>query len=309
MTLQQLEYIVALDKHRHYVSAAESCFVSQPNLTMQVKKLEEEIGLKIFNRFKKPLQPTPAGEQIILKARQIIREIQQMKEFVNKQTESIAGKFQMAIIPTLAPYLIPLFLPEFISRYPDTHLSIQELQTDKIIEGINKGSIDIGVLVTPLDENSIREVPMFNEPFLLYLPEKHPYIKVKDIKPIDIDPESVLVLEEGHCFREQALQLCKSENLMNSSGFEYQSGSIEALKGLVKKGLGYTLVPELSVLKVMDDKHIRRFKKPEPIREVSIVVHNTFTKEKLIEAMHDTILESIPDSFKKINRYIRVRWR
>lgn len=309
MTLQQLEYIIALDNHRHYVRAAEACFVTQPNLTMQVKKLEDEIGLRIFDRVKKPLIPTPAGEQIILKVRHIIREVEEMKAFVNMEIESLVGDFKLGIIPTLAPYLIPLFLPGFIQKYPQTHLHIQDIQTDKIIEGLIKGTIDIGILVTPLEENTIREIPMFNEPFLLYLPANHPYIQQKNLSPDDIEPENVLVLKEGHCFREQALQLCKNQQLRSSSGFEYQSGSIETLKGLVKKGLGYTLIPELSVLKHLDEKHIRRFSSPEPIREVSIAVRNTFTKEKLIEVLHEAILHSIPDSFNKINRYIRVKWR
>ena len=308
MTIQQLEYIVALDNHRHFVTAANSLYVTQPTLTMQVKKLEEEIGMKLFDRDRKPMKPTPAGEQIILMARNVLREMEQMKTFVSGETESLEGNFTIGIIPTLAPYLLPLFLPKFLKENTGTRLKIQELRTEEILLRLTKGTVDIGLLVTPLDNKVIREIPLFYEPFLLYLPEGHALADVKKLTADHVEPDDMLFLEEGHCFREQALNICYRREKKRQQNFEYASGSIETLKKLVRQGLGYTLVPELSVVAELDEKNIRRFVSPEPVREVSMVVHHTFTKEALIEKFHDSILEVLPARFKKFKRFMRVKW-
>jgi LysR family hydrogen peroxide-inducible transcriptional activator len=309
MTIQQLEYIVALDNHRHFVTAANSLYVTQPTLTMQVKKLEEEVGIKIFDRDRKPLKPTPAGEQIIQMARQVLREVDQMKAFVSSETESLEGNFTLGIIPTLAPYLLPLFLPEFIRENPRIHLKIQEIQTQEIISRLNNGTLDLGLLVTPLENKTIREVPLFYEPFLLYLPENHPLANAHDLTSNRLDPDDMLFLEEGHCFREQALKICYRRDKKKDLGFEYASGSIETLKKLVRQGIGYTLVPELSVVTELDSRNIKRFNSPEPVREVSLVVHNNFTREALIERLHSTIISAIPERFKRSELFTRVKWR
>lgn len=294
MSLQQLEYIVALDEHRNFVKASEHCFVSQPNLTMQVKKFEDEIGLRIFDRGKKPLEPTESGKEIIRRARQILRESRQLVEFVHHEKETMEGEYKIGIIPTLAPYLLPLFLPAFLKAYPGVHLKIQELQTSQILSHIENGLVDIGLLVSPLQEPSIREIPLFYEPFLLFLPAKHRFLEEKLLLAEDLDPSEVLVLEEGHCFREQALAICKRNEKGSTIGFDYQSGSIEALKNLVRQGVGYTLVPELSIVKALDAAHLRRFDCPEPVREVSIAVHKGFIKESLIHALRESIRKAVP---------------
>ena len=309
MTLQQLEYIIALDEHRHYVSAAENCFVSQPNLTMQVKKLEEEIGVRIFDREKKPLQPTKIGKEVIERARQIIRDSRQLKEFVYHEKESVEGEYTIGIIPTLAPYLLPILLPVFIKENPKVHLKIKELQTEQIIAQLEKGIIDIGFLVTPLNENSIREITVFYEPFLLYLPENHRLLHKNLMLAEDLDPSEVLVLDEGHCFREQALSICKREELGASIGFDFQSGSIEALKSLVQNGIGYTLVPELSVINELDSVHVKRFSKPEPVREVSIAVHSNYYKESILIRLKETIQKVIPKGFLEQQSIVQISWK
>ncbi len=308
MTFKQLEYIVALDDYRHYVIAAEHCFISQPNLTMQVKKLEEEIGVRIFDRDKKPLQPTDIGKQVILRARQILRECRQLKEFVNHEKEAIEGEFTIGIIPTLAPYLLPLFLPIFMDEYPRVHLKIQELQTTQIIASIENGIIDLGLLVTPINKTPIREIPVFYEPFLLYLPKNHALLKKKYIRAENLEAHEVLVLEEGHCFRDQALSICKFAKNASAKPFDYQSGSIEAMKNLVHNGLGYTLVPELSILHDHNALHVRRFYRPEPVREVSIVVHNNFIKESVIASLKNMIQRVVPAKFLQAQAKIDLQW-
>ena len=309
MTLQQLEYLVALDNYRHFVKAAEHCFVTQPTLTMQVKKLEDEIGVKVFNRSAKPLQPTVAGEKILVKARQIIREVEALKAFVTDETESVQGEFTLGIIPTITPYLLPRFLPTFVKNSPQTHLKIQELQTDQIIERLKKGTLDMAIISTPVNDSQIRTVPMYNEPFLLYLPVGHQLIQSDQITMDKLDVNDMLFLEVGHCFRDQALAICSMAEPYRNKSFEFYSGSIQALKGLVNNNMGYTLVPELSVIDELDSPQIRRFTSPEPVREISIVTHNSFTKEALIDRIHQTVLKSIPDSFSRLRRYTRVTWR
>ena len=297
MTLQQLEYIVALDEHRHYVTAAEHCYISQPNLTMQVKKLEEEIGARIFDRDKKPLEPTVIGKEIIQRGRQILRECRQLKEFVNHEKELVEGEYTLGIIPTLAPYLLAKFLPDFVRNNPKVHLNIREMQTQQIITQLENGLIDIGLLVTPLSEGRLKEIPVFYEPFLLYLPHNHRFFNQKLMLAEDLDPSEVLVLDEGHCFRDQALSICQQAKGESSIGFDYQSGSIEALKNLVKNGVGYTLVPELSVMNELESKHVKRFSIPEPSREVSIVVHSSFIKQNVIKQLQQAIQNAVPERF------------
>lgn len=309
MTLQQLEYIVALDNHRHFVTAAEKCFVTQPTLTLQVKKLEEEMGTQIFDRSKHPVEPTATGEQIILKARQILREANQLKEIVNTDKDSIQGTFRIGVIPTLAPYLMPLFLGEFTKNHPDTKLVIYELESERIIHNLNNDLLDIGLLVTPLEERNIREIPLFEEPFLVFAAENHPFYVKKEISPNDISVQGLWLLNEGHCFRNQVLNICNQRHMPNESGFSYESGSIETLKNMVRSNMGYTLVPELSVSNEMDNPMVKRFKGQQPVREVSLAVHSSFTKETLIEELRNAILKNIPKSFEKGKRFIKVKWR
>lgn len=309
MTLQQLEYIVALDTYRNFVVAAEKCFVTQPTLSMQIKKLEDETGIQLFDRTKKPLTPTLPGEAIIIKARQIIREVNQLREYVSGEKESIKGTYRIGIIPTLAPYLLPLILPGFMKKNPETRLKIQEIQSNDIIQALKKDELDIGILSTPLFDRSLREITLFNEPFLLYLPENHPYKSKNKIDSGKITTDNILLLNEGHCFREQTLNICSKNKGYQSFNFDFESGSLEALKRMVRMGLGYTLIPELAIQKEIDPPYIKRFRKPEPTREISLVVHKSFVKEQLIENIRQNILEHIPDRFVKNDMYIKVNWR
>lgn len=310
MTLQQLEYIIALNTHRHFVNAAESCFVTQPTLTLQVQKLEEEMGTLIFDRSKQPLVPTKSGIIIIEKAKQILLEAKQLKEIINKDKDATKGTFHLAIIPTLAPYLLPLFLVNFSQQHPETKLIIHEMGSEDIIHGLNKNAIDIALIVTPLLEQNLREIQLFQEPFLIYTSQTHSLYHQKIITPQNIPKEGLWLLKEGHCFRNQVLNICNKKNsAFTQQNFQYESGSIETLKNLVKSNMGYTLVPELSVINEMPDPKIKRFSGAQPIREVSIVTHNSFTKEALIEKLSTAINENIPGHFRKGVRFKKVKWR
>ncbi|MCF8388128.1 MAG: LysR family transcriptional regulator [Bacteroidales bacterium] len=310
MTLQQLEYVIALDNYKNFVKAAKSIFVTQPTLTMQLKKLEDEVGFQIFDRSKKPLTPSHLGLQFIRKTRQILREVNELKVMVSNEIESTMGEYKIGIIPTLAPYLLPLFLPDFISNHKETKLHIEEMQSEAIISALKNDIIHIGILATPVQEIQLREIPVFNEAFLGLFPKNHPLLKKKEVITGDLEFDQLLLLSEGHCFRSQAINLCHSEEYKSNKAFNYESGSIETLKKLVEKGVGYTLVPELSVRDELGkNPYLKRFSHPEPSREVSLVVHKSFSKEKLIEILRQAILDNIPEGFNKNERFFRVKWR
>lgn len=307
MTLQQLEYVVALDTYRHFVTAAEKCFVTQPTITTQVKKLESEIGIAIFDRTSHPLLPTKAGEVFIIKAKMILREVSELKNMVNKEIDSLDGTFKIGVIPTISPYLIPLIAGAFSTKHPNTILQIEEMQSDYIIKALHKKEIDLGILVTPIDEPFIREVKLYNEPFVFYAQKNHPLSKNKFVSSAEIEQLNDLwLLNEGHCFRNQVLNICT--NFSSTKNIQFQSGSIEGIKKMVDNYGGYTLVPEMAISKDEKGKTIH-FKEPKPIREVSIIVHHSFAKEALIDAIRVEVLSKTPASFEKNKRFMKVKWR
>ena len=305
MNLQQLEYIVALDIHRNHVKAAEHCHVTQPTLSMMVKKLEDELGVKIFDRTQ-PLKPTPSGEIIVSRARQILHEIKNLKEFIRNEKESIDGEFRLGVIPTLAPYLLPKFLNEFLEKNPGTSFTVLEMQTEDIVKQLKTNRLDLGILVTPIDDREIREIPVFYEPILLYTSENQKYFSQEKINLKSLTTDDLLLLEEGHCFRGQVMNLCSTKGKKVHHQLNYQSGSFETLKAMVDNNYGYTLIPEMAVN--VKSKHVKHFTSPEPVREVSLAVYHGFVKEMLLVKMRDAILKAIPPHFKKNEKVFKVRW-
>ena len=302
MTLVQLEYIIAVDQYRHFAAAAASCFVTQPTLSMQVQKLEEELGLKLFDRSKQPVVPTEYGFEIIEQARRIIMEREALLEIIEAKKGVIRGEFRIGIIPTLAPYLLPLFIQSFTSKYPLIRLQITELTTSSLIAKLKDDKIDAGILVTPLHENGIKETPLFYEEMLAYVSKTNKAFKKTYMLPVDIDPEKLWLLEEGHCFRSQIMNLCelrkKSEYGIQ---FEYEAGSLETLRRMVDLYDGVTILPELATIDMTVEQkvHLRNFRQPVPVREVSLVVHRTFVKKRLVEAMKQEIMDHIPEKIRK----------
>lgn len=305
MNLQQLEYIVALDIHRNHAKAAQHCHVTQPTLSMMVKKLEDELGMRIFDKGQ-PLKPSPAGEIVISRARQVLQEIKNLREFVRNEKESIQGEFRLGVIPTLAPYLLPRFLNEFLEQHPGTSFTVVEMQTEEIIKNLKTSRLDVGILVTPLDDKEIREIPIFYEPILLYTSANLKYYNQEKVSLKTLNTDNLLLLEEGHCFRGQVMNLCPSKGKRPHHQLNYESGSFETLKAMVDNNYGYTLIPELAV--DTKRKQVKRFTSPEPMREVSLAVHVGFVKEMLLVKLREAILKAIPPHFKKNDKYIRVRW-
>lgn len=305
MNLHQLEYIVALDLHRNHARAAAHCHVSQPTLSMMVKKLEEELGVRIFEKGQ-PLKPSAAGEVVISRARQILQEVKNLREFVRSEKDSIEGEFRVGVIPTLAPYLLPRFLNDFLAAHPGTSFTIMEMPTEEIVKSLKSGRLDIGILVTPLDDKEIREIPVFYEPILLYTSRQLKYYHDDRVSLKALSTEDLLLLQEGHCFRGQVMNLCSAKGQRTHKQLNYQTGSFETLKAMVDKNYGYTLIPELAV--DTRSKQVKHFAAPEPVREVSLAVHYGFVKEMLIVKLRESILSAIPAHFKKNDKFIRVRW-
>jgi LysR family hydrogen peroxide-inducible transcriptional activator len=297
MTIIQLEYIIAVDTFRHFARATEHCFVTQPSLSMQIQKLEDDLGCKIFDRSKQPVIPTEIGEEIIAQARIIIHESRLIYQLIKDKKGLIEGELRIGIIPTLAPYLLPLFLQSFLIKYPDIKIKVKEMTTDIIIEKLKAGKIDVGLLVTPLQDNSIIEYPLFYEELVAYVSKTNDAYKKTYVLPADIDLKELWLLEEGHCLRSQIVNLCelKKQN-KEQSHFEYEAGSIETLRKMVELNNGVTILPEMATLDftVKQLNMVRHFKSPAPMREVSLVTHRNFLKKKLVEVLNEEVLLSLP---------------
>ncbi|MGC4038752.1 MAG: LysR substrate-binding domain-containing protein [Chitinophagaceae bacterium] len=302
MTFVQLDYIVAVDTWRHFAMAAEKCFVTQPTLSMQIQKLEEELDIKIFDRSKQPVMPTEAGVEIIEQARKILSEKNSLLETVQNKKGILSGELRIGIIPTLAPYLLPLFIQPFAKKYPSIRLVVHEMMTELIISRLREGKIDAGILVTPLQEAGIKEYVLFYEELMAYVSKKNAVYEKTYVLPQDIDPQKLWLLEEGHCFRSQIVNLCELQKISKeNSHFDYEAGSIETLRRMVEMNDGITIIPELATLDMplKQMQLIRHFKKPSPMREVSVVVHRNFVKKKLIDVLRQEILDTIPEKIRK----------
>jgi LysR family hydrogen peroxide-inducible transcriptional activator len=307
MTLTQLEYILAVDKFRHFNKAAKACSVTQPTLSMQLQKAEEEIGLVLFDRSKNPILPTLEGEKVIAQAKIIVKEYKKIFDIIDEDKKDLHGNFKLGVIPTLAPYLIPQFAGEFSKKYPHVNLTIEEYKTEEIIKLLDNDEIDAGLLVTPLNEPNVIERVLFKEAFYVFTSKNHEYFKKSKVKMSEIDPDDIWLLNEGHCFRNQVLNICGIPNETREfSNLKFESGNLETLKNMVLSNNGYTLLPELAVINLSREQKsfIREFQGTIPTREVSLVHNRIFLKEKIITALEDVIVKNLPkelDSHKKRN--------
>lgn len=296
MTLLQLEYIIALDTYRNFKDAAERCYVTQPALSMQIRKLEEELGIALFDRSKHPVEPTFLGEKVLNQARLVLQATRNIPALINEETGIVHGVFKVAVIPSIAPYLVPLFLGAFLENYPLIRLVLQELTTEEILSKLRQGTIDCGILATPLNEKDIFEQKLFYEAMVGYVSANSELRQLKALEASSLDADSLWILNEGHCFRNQVLNLCQRKDVQHPQSFTYESGSLETLKKLVESGRGATILPELAV-KDMTDKqrvHVRYFKTPEPVREVSLVMHRSFQKKGLADVLYESIRTNLP---------------
>lgn len=293
MTLQQLEYILALEKTRHFVRAAEMCGVTQPTLSAMIQKLEDELDCKIFDRSRQPIEVTEIGTQIIRQAQVIIYQSNQLKESVRNEKDTLSGTLNLAIIPTIAPYLLPQFISSFRKAHPTISLKVSEMHTSTIIEKLRVAEIDMAILSTPLDDPKILEVPLYYEKFVAYISPTEPIYERSELSATDMPLDKLWVLEEGHCLRNQVFNFCHEKPLQSST---YEAGSIGTLVKIVDVNGGYTVIPELHIELLTEEqkKNLREIVKPEATREISVVIRHDFVREGILNAVAECIKEIIP---------------
>lgn len=312
ITLTQLEYVVAVDTHRHFGKAAEQCFVTQPTLSMQIKKLEEELEVIIFDRSMQPLIPTDVGQRIIEQARAVLTQAEELKNIIKDHKNQVSGVLRLGIIPTLAPYLLPRFIGRYKRAYPNILIRVEELTTQNIINLLHKDLLDAGILITPLREEKIIEKPVFYEEMMVYAHPDHPLHRKETITPADLSAHDIWLLSDGHCFRNQVVNLCSY--LSGAGGqlpFQFEAGSLETIMKIIEREGGITLIPELAGydLKETDKKNVLRFSHTKPLREVSLVYSRHFAKHRLINLLEKEVREAVPSGLLDVSRGTVVEYR
>ncbi len=299
-TLSQLEYIVAVDKYRHFGKAAEHCHISQPTLSMQIQKAEDEIGFPIFDRGKKPIIATDKGQRFLHQAKILLHEHRKLLDISRHAGAEVSGEFKLGVIPTVAPYLLPLFIETFSAQFPKVQLTIDELKTETIVRRLHEDTLDAGLLATPLNEPGLHEATLFYEPFYLYVAKDHPLNARKRIREDDLKGNEMWLLQDGHCFRNQIVRYC---SLKNQEGVfpnvQFEGGNLDTLRNLIRKSHGYTLVPALFVETLSASEirdHVREFERPAPTREISLLFRRDQWKSDILKALKETIHQSLPKS-------------
>lgn len=307
-----MEYAVAVDSYRNFAKAAEKCFVTQPTLSMQLKKMEEELEVILFDRSKQPVIPTEAGKIIVEQARQVLQEAKKINLLAKEVKDKLSGEIRIGIIPTIAPYLLPLFAGHYKQRYPAVHMKVEELITEHIEEKLKKDLLDVGILVTPLHNKAIIERPLYYEEMQIYSNRSHPLIRKPVIQVKDIASPELWLLSDGHCFRSQVINLCDLQELESDQlPFDYAGGAIDTLIKIIDKEGGFTLIPELAGMELKGErrKQLRHFSDKIPLREVSLVYTRQFAKTKLVESLAGCIRKSIPAAMLDASRGSLVEWR
>ena len=291
MTITQLQYVLAVAEHQNFTIAAEKSFVTQPTLSMQVQKLEDELDVLIFDRSKKPISITEVGKKIVAQAKNIVAEAERIKDIVDQDKGYVGGDFVLGIIPTVTPTLLPMFLQNFINRYPKVNLIIKEQHTDDLIRNLQDGHLDAGIAATPLEIEFIKERPLYYEPFVGYVPKNHRLSNLGELSTKDLSIDDILLLQDGHCFRDGVINLCTSIKNNPGDNFQIESGSFETLVNLSNEGMGMTLLPYLNTLTLDEHKkqYLKHFTSPPPAREISLIYHKTELKMQIIDALKEVI--------------------
>ena len=312
ITLTQLEYIVAIDEYRHFATAAEKCFVTQPTLSMQIKKLEDELGVIIFDRSRQPVVPTDLGAKLIEQARMTLSATQRIKEIIQEEQQEVEGTLKIGIIPTLAPYLLPVFIGPYIRKYPAVKVEVEELVSEEIIRRLKRDMLDVGLFVTPYHDEKIVERPVIYEEMLVYAHPDSELLKKKEVGHEDIVTSDIWMLGNGHCFRNQVVNLCEmSASQHKNLPFEFESNSLETLMRIVDVEGGFTLIPELALQYMSPEKkkQVRSIANTKPLREVSVIYSRHFTKQRLITLLCDEIKSVVPAHMLKRDRGMIVEWK
>lgn len=312
ITLTQLEYIVAIDEYRHFATAAEKCFVTQPTLSMQIKKLEDDLGVIIFDRSRQPVVPTDIGSRIIEQARIVLASAGRIQEIIKEEKQIVEGTLKIGIIPTLAPYLLPIFIGHYVRKYPAVQVEVEELVSEEIVRRLKRDLLDVGIFVTPYGDEKIIEQPVFYEEMLVYAHPDHELLKKEFLDAKDLATSEIWMLGDGHCFRNQVVNLCELSGIQHKSlPFEFESNSLETLMKIVDREGGFTLIPELAVQYIPEEKRrqVRPLNSFKPLREVSVIFSRYYTKQKLIDLLCEEIKSVIPVHMLSRKRGSVVEWK
>lgn len=294
MTVIQLEYLLAVANFGSFSVAAEHCFVTQPSLSMQIKALEEELGVMLLDRSKKPVMPTRAGEAVIEQARETLKEFNSIKEVVSQLKGEIAGKIRLGVIPTIAPYLLHRFIPEFVHRYPKVELEVREMQTAYIIDALNHDRIDVALVAGGTCGEGIMEYELFDDRFYAYVSPSNSLYNKSNIRIEDIDMRELVLLSVGNCLRDQVLELCQARSSVPSR-YYFESGSLDTLMRIVDSTSNMTIIPEMALpyIPAERSRQIKTLFKGASSRKIALAVRRTYVKKSLVDALKATILDSI----------------
>lgn len=312
MNLHQLEYAVVLSETGHFGRAAEKCFVSQPTLSMMIQRLEAELGLTLFDRSSQPVRPTPEGVEIIRRAKAVLAEAQNLRFCASDLKNEVAGDLRLGIIPTLAPYLVPLFVRPLVAAHPRLHVHVMELVTDDILHQLKEDRLDVGIAATPLNDADVNERPLFREKFLAYVSPSEPIANKRFILPKDIDLSRLWLLQEDHCLRHQVLNLCELKKKRAAwDRMTYEAGSIEALIHLVDRNEGVTIVPELATFNMTAEqrRRLHDFADPKPVRQVSLLTARHFGRKKTLDALQSEIMKILPWKENQRGKIVKIKRR
>ena len=295
MTLQQLEYILAVNQFRHFAKAADYCRVTQPTLSAMIQKLEEELDTRIFDRSQQPVCPTPVGIHIIEQAQNILVQANRIKNIIEEEKHSLTGTFKLGILPTVAPYLLPRFFPQLMKKYPDLDIRVVEMKTNDIKKALQTGEIDAGIVASLAGMEELQQTPLFYEQFFAYVSREDALFNNEVIRTSDLNGEQLWLLDEGHCFRDQLVRFCQMKSA-RASQLAYHLGSMETFMRMVESGKGVTFIPELAVLQLGDAQKelVRSFAIPCPTRQVVLLTNKNFIRHTLLEVLVKEIKLSVP---------------
>ncbi|AZI23663.1 hydrogen peroxide-inducible genes activator [Chryseobacterium taklimakanense] len=296
MNIQQLEYLIAVDKFKHFGKAAQACFITQPTLSAMIQKFEEELDVKVFDRTTHPIRTTDVGVQIIEQAKKVIDSINELRNKADLLNNVLGGKINLGIIPTVSTYILPAEIFDFLKKNPKIEMNVKEITTENVIKGLKSGELDAGIIATPYDAaNEFYQEFLFNEELMIYTSDPK-YKKDTYVIPEELDVDKVWLLEEGNCLRTQFENICKlKENSMKPKNLEFVSSNINTLIQMVDKVGGISIMPELAqsqLSKEQNDK-IVRFRKPFPFREISIIYYKPTYKQKIIDELSESIRKSV----------------
>ncbi|MBD3635951.1 MAG: LysR family transcriptional regulator [Crocinitomicaceae bacterium] len=310
-SLIQLEYIIAVDTYRQFSIAADKCFVTQPTLSMQIKKLENHLGVVIFDRSKQPVVPTEIGKKIIEQARIVLAESKKIDEIVQTNKNTVSGELKLGIIPSVAPYLLPLFIGKLTKAFPELEVKVKELITEDILTELDKELLDVGIISTPVPQGGFQEIPVYYEQIYIYCHPKHAFYQKKAVSLKELAVENVWLLSQGHCFRSQVINICALKDSANQLPFTYESASIETLIKMVDKEGGLTLIPELAIPDLTPKKQlgVKPIKDMRPVREIGLVTNRIFVKQSVLSALQRTLQAVLPNEIQSDKRGQRVEWK